>query len=370
MSAENRRLKFPRTKDSEFVQTMHKRVNEYFASNNLSKNGDWRMVIKTIVMVMIYLVPFLFIVTGVVTSVWLSLVLWMVMGVGMAGIGMSVMHDANHGTYSKNAKVNTWVGRIMMLIGGHDKMWKMKHNVLHHTYTNIEGEDEDIEVGSMFRFTPHQKRHKVHRFQHIYAWPLYSLMSLMFATYADFFRIARYRRKGVIRSDEEVKKLFWDVALWKLVYYAFILVLPIIFASIGVGWLILGFFMMHFVCGLMLSLIFQAAHVMPECEFPEPAEDGEMEEAWFVHQLMTTTNFAPKSRIFSWYVGGLNYQVEHHLFSNICHVHYRKLSAIVSETAAEFGHKYKSEKSFFSAIVAHMRLLHDLGTNDVAMVTS
>ena len=367
--SENRRLRFPRTKDAEFVQTMHKRVNEYFTSNNISKNGDWRMVLKTVVMVLIYLIPYALIVTGVITSVWVSLLLWMVMGVGMAGIGMSVMHDANHGTYSKNARVNTWVGKIMNLIGGHDKMWKMKHNVLHHTYTNIEGEDEDIEVGAMFRFSPHQKRYKLHRFQHIYAWPLYSLMSLMFATYADFFRISRYRKKGVIRTDEEVKKLFWDVSIWKVVYYGFILVLPMIFASVGAGWLILGFFLMHFVCGLLLSLIFQAAHVMPECEFPAPADDGEMGDAWFVHQLMTTTNFAPKSRIFSWYVGGLNYQVEHHLFSNICHVHYRKLSKIVSETAAEFGHTYKSEKSFFSAIMAHMRLLHDLGTKDVALAS-
>ncbi|MDA0714320.1 MAG: acyl-CoA desaturase [Bacteroidetes bacterium] len=364
MSTETKRLKFPRTKDSEFVQTLQQRVNAYFTENNISKYSDYRMVLKTVAIIAMYVLPYLLIVTGVVENVWLSLVMWAFMGLGMSGIGMSVMHDANHGAYSKNPRVNKYIGNIMNLIGGNDRVWRLKHNVLHHTYTNIEGEDEDIDVGALFRFSPHQERHGIHKYQHIYAWPLYCLMSLMFATYGDFTRIFRYRRKGIIRTDSELKSLLWNVIGWKAVYYAYIMALPLIVSPIGAGWIILGFLVMHFVCGLMLSLIFQAAHVMPECEFPEPAPDGQLEEAWVVHQLMTTTNFAPKSRIFSWFVGGLNYQVEHHLFSNICHVHYRKLSAIVSKTAEEFGHKYKTERSFFSAIVSHMRLLQSLGRQE------
>ncbi|NND93724.1 MAG: acyl-CoA desaturase [Flavobacteriales bacterium] len=322
------------------------------------------MIVKTIVMLTVYLAPLILMLTGVVTNTWLVLFLWAVMGLGMSGIGMSVMHDANHGSYSKNSTVNKYIGYIMNLIGGHDKMWRLKHNVLHHTYTNIDGADEDIEVGNLFRFSPNQERHGIHRFQHIYAWPLYSLMSLMFATYADFTRAIRYKKNGVIRSESEFKRLMWDVSIWKVMYYLVILVLPMIVAPISPWITLLGFLIMHLVCGFLLSAIFQAAHVMPECEFPEPDEAGKMDAAWAVHQLNTTTNFAPKSKIFSWFIGGLNYQVEHHLFSNICHVHYPKLSKIVSETAKEFGHQYKVERSFVQALVSHARLLRDLGTKD------
>ncbi len=322
------------------------------------------MVLKTIVMLLIYFTPLLLMITGIVANTWLVLLSWGVMGLGMAGIGMSVMHDANHGSYSKNAMLNKYVGYIMNLIGGHDKMWRLKHNVLHHTYTNIAGADEDIDVGNVFRFSPEQKRMGIHRFQHIYAWPLYALMSLMFATYGDFTRAVRYRKSGIIRTEKEFKSIIWNVSIWKVLYYGVIVALPMVFAPFSPWLSLLGFFVMHFVCGFLLSSIFQAAHVMPECDFPVPDDAGKLESAWAVHQLRTTTNFAPKSKIFSWFIGGLNYQVEHHLFANICHIHYPKLSKIVRDTAMEFGHQYHVEGSFLHAMVSHARLLRDLGKND------
>ncbi|NNC83060.1 MAG: acyl-CoA desaturase [Flavobacteriales bacterium] len=315
-------------------------------------------------MLAIYLVPFILMLNGTITSIWAVLLAWGVMGLGMSGIGMSVMHDANHGSYSKNKRVNQFIGYIMNMIGGHDKMWRLKHNVLHHTYTNIDGADEDIEMGSLFRFSPNQERQGMHRYQHIYAWPLYSLMSLLFATYADFSRLVRYKKKGVIRSESEFKKLLWDVSLWKVAYYMVFMVLPMLIAPISPWLIVLGFLIMHLVCGFLLSAIFQAAHVMPECEFPEPDEKGRIDAAWAVHQLRTTTNFAPKSRLFSWFIGGLNYQVEHHLFSNICHIHYPNLSKIVRRTAEEYGIPYKVEGNFVQALRSHGRLLRNLGKSD------
>ena len=364
MRLDTRKLRFSTANDVEFFKTLQSRVNDYFTQNGISRTGDGRMIIKTVVMLLIYLTPLVLIISGAVTNPWLFFGLWVIMGFGMAGIGMSVMHDANHGSYSKNPKVNKYVGYIMMFIGGHDKVWRLKHNVLHHTYTNIAGADEDIDVGNLFRFAPDQERKWAHRFQHIYAWPLYMLMSLMFATYSDFSRTFRYKKDGVIRTEKEFKKTLLSVSVWKVVYYIFIMVIPMIFAPVAWWMILIGFFVMHFVCGLMLAAIFQAAHVMPECEFPLPDTKGHFDSTWAVHQLKTTTNFAPKSKIFSWFVGGLNYQVEHHLFSNICHVHYPKISKIVRETAQEFGHSYKTERSFMHAMLSHARLLRDLGRKD------
>jgi linoleoyl-CoA desaturase len=124
---------------------------------------------------------------------------------------------------------------------------------------------------------------------------------------------------------------------------------------------LLAFFWMHFIAGMVLALIFQPAHVINETEFYVPNEDLTVENHWAIHQLKTTANFANNSPIFSWYVGGLNYQVEHHLFPNICHVHYNKISKIVKETAKEYGVPYYSGQSFFGAVHNHFSMLNKLG---------
>ena len=111
----------------------------------------------------------------------------------------------------------------------------------------------------------------------------------------------------------------------------------------------------------ILAVIFQPAHVMEDTEFPVSEDGKTVQENWTIHQLKTTCNLASKSRFFSWFVGGLNYQIEHHLFPNICHVHYRKLSPIVMETAKEFEIPYHTMTTFSEALVRHGRMLYKLG---------
>ncbi len=350
---------------SEFVKELRKRVNNYFKENNISKTANSKMVIKTITMIALYIVPYFFIIFNISENSWIVLSLWILMGIGMAGIGFSIMHDANHGSYSKNQNLNKYLGYLINIIGGSSVNWKIQHNVLHHTYTNINGHDEDLNADPLMRFSPDQKRRKAHKFQQFYAWFLYGLITISWSIKKDFIQLERYKGKDLLKTQGiTYKKAFFRLILAKIFYYSFILVLPIIFSS-QVWWMTLVFyFLMHFTCGLFISVIFQLAHVVSEASFPKPKEDGSMENNWAVHQLFTTANFARNNLLLSWFVGGLNFQIEHHLFPNICHIHYRKISNIVKNTAKEFNLPYH-QNSLWGAISSHAKFLAKLGKYDI-----
>ena len=320
---------------------------------------------KTVAMISIYLVPFAVILSGLGSvNILVYLALWILMGIGMVGIGTSVMHDSNHGAYSKNKSVNKWLGAIIVLVGGYHVTWRIQHNILHHTYTNIEGLDGDIEAGLLLRFSPHSKYHKIQKFQYIYAWLLYGLLTVQWATIKDYLSVIDYQKKDLLKKEKRsLTRAIWEITGLKALYFAIFLVLPILFSGVAWGWVVLGFFLMHFVAGLALSCIFQLAHVMEEAEFPEAMENNKMQNNWAVHQVLNTINFSPRSKIMSWFIGGLNYQIEHHLFPQICHVHYPELSKIVKRTASRWGIPYQEEKTFLSALIEHGRMLRKLGSD-------
>ncbi|MCK6616017.1 MAG: acyl-CoA desaturase [Cyclobacteriaceae bacterium] len=354
-------LKFPHTKPDFFV-SLNQRVNQYFKSNNISRNANAEMIVKTIFMFMLYFIPYGIIISGAITNVWSLLALCLVMGMGLAGIGLSVMHDANHGAYSKKAWVNNLIGYSLNIIGGHAFNWKIQHNVLHHTYTNVHDADEDISPRGVMRMAPESPWKPAHRFQHIYAWFLYCLLTLVWVFVKDFARLVKYQHEGLVKKQQASITREWIIMVTtKVLYLGYIVVLPAILLPLAWWQVLIGFVAMHAVSGFILSVIFQPAHVVDGTEYPEPDQHGVLENTWAVHQLRTTTNFANRNKILSWYVGGLNFQIEHHLFPNVCHVHYRKLAPIVEQTAREFNLPYKTIPTFMGAMAGHARLLKKLG---------
>lgn len=361
MSITPKRYRFSNQVNAEFFSTLRQRVNDYFTTNNIPMHGDSKIVIKTIVMFLLYFGPYLFIVTGWVTNPFLFIGLWLVMGLGGAGIGVNVMHDANHGAWSKSKFWNSIMGKSVNLIGGNAKTWQLQHNVLHHAYTNVEGMDHDLDGPIFLRFSPSQEKRGYHRYQHIYAWFFYGLQTFARTLATDFTNAKIFRDRGLIRKPKEYRNIILNILYGKVFYFIYILAIPLIFAPVPWWLVLLGFGIMHYTLGLMLAIIFQSAHVMPECQFPKANEKGTIENSWAIHQMETTTNFSPNSRVFSWFIGGLNFQIEHHLFSNICHTHYREISKIVSSTAAEFGIKYNQQKTFARAVWEHGKMLKSLG---------
>jgi linoleoyl-CoA desaturase len=361
-------LKFSNQNGSDFINTLRKRVRGYFKENNISSYGNNQMVLKTVVMLLIYFVPYFIMIFGGIETVWVNTLLFAIMGFGMAAIGLSVMHDANHGAYSKNKKVNHVIGLVLDILGGSAKNWQMQHNVLHHSFTNIHGVDEDISPPSnILRFSPHEKHQKVHKYQFIYAWFFYGLMTLSWITIKDFAQLSRYKKLGLTKAYKKSHaSLVMELLLAKVIYYSYMLVIPIIVLPQAWYVTVLQFMLLHFIAGLTLAAIFQPAHVMPSTEYPLPDDNGNLDNNSAIHQVITTTNFAPKKKIFSWFVGGLNYQIEHHLFPNICHIHYRAISGIVEDTIKEYGLPYHTQKSFRGALLLHAKMLKQLGKPAVA----
>jgi linoleoyl-CoA desaturase len=359
-------IKFAKNHNEEFYKVLRQRVNEYFKANNITRYANSKMVVKTIFMMALYFVPLVLLLT-VAENIWFIMSLWALMGFGMAGLGLSVMHDANHGAYSPNERINKFVGYIIFFIGGDDVNWRIQHNVLHHTYTNVTGMDEDINPGAVMRFSPHEKRRVLHRFQHVYAWFLYGLMTLMWFVSKDYKQAVRYEKMGLTATQKISFRKHMTIVIVSKIIYAFTSIgLPLLLSPALWWQTILGWFMMQFITGLTLAAIFQPAHVVPTSDYPLPDESGNIQADWAVNQLYNTANFAPGAKLFSWYVGGLNYQVEHHLFPNICHIHYSKLSKIVKETALEYNLPYHSYKTFGKALVEHTKMLHRLGNYDDA----
>ncbi len=347
----------------EFFKELKKRVNLYFKENKISRHANASMVIKTIFMITLYFVPWVLMLTGVVTSTWGLIGMWALMGLGMSGIGLSIMHDANHGSYSKNKTVNWALGYLVNFAGAYHSMWKIQHNVLHHSFTNVDGHDEDIAKDGIMRFSPTQERKPFFKYQIFYAPFLYGIMTLYWFLAKDYQQVLRYHKKDLLKTQGLTKRsALAEVIFNKGWYLAGFLILPIVLISAPWWQVLLGFLLMHFICGLILALIFQPAHVINETSFYVPDENNSVENNWAIHQLYTTSNFANGSRWFSWLIGGLNFQIEHHLFPNICHVHYRDLSKIVKSPAEEFDVPYYQHGSFYNALKSHFSLLHSLGT--------
>ncbi len=363
----SQKISFVNKDKTKFYAVLKQRVDDYFTSNNLSPHANEKMIFKTVMMLSLYFIPYILILTTGM-PLWLMWVMTVVMGVGLAGIGMSVMHDANHGAYSSNSFINTIVGQSLNLVGGDAENWKIQHNILHHTYTNIHGHDDDINGRMNMRFSPVAKHNRLQVFQPFYVLFFYAQMTLWWATGKDFAQFVRYNEPRHQRMGKSARlKSIAYIILWKIIYFGYMVALPLLVLNITWWQLLIGFLTLHFVAGLILSIVFQLAHVVEGTSFPQADESGNIENEWAIHQLKTTADFAENNKLLTFYVGGLNYQVVHHLFPRVCHVHYPQIAPIVKQTADEFGIPYLYNPSFFSALRSHFRMLTKLGNNSLRL---
>lgn len=354
-------IRFSRKDSAQFFKTLNHRVNSYFKDKNIKKTGNWKLYVKTFFMFSLFLAPYFLILTLGLNQ-WILLLLSVIIGIGMAGVGMNVMHDGNHGSYSSKEWINRLMGSSIYILAGNVYNWKVQHNVLHHTYTNIHGHDEDLDAGRIIRFTKHAEWRRFHKFQHFYSLFLYGLLTLNWAITSDFRQMKSYLKRKLSYGEFPNPTKEWSVLIiTKLIYIFIWIVLPIILLDISWWKVFIGFFAMHYTAGLILSMVFQLAHVVEDVETPMPDQDGSMKNTWAIHQLFTTANFSTKNRIVNWFTGGLNHQVEHHIFPHISHIHYTKIAKIVKETAKEFNLPYYEYKSTRKAIISHFKHLRDLG---------
>ena len=347
------------TKEHPFFDELKKSVDSYFEHNKLNRWGNWKIYLKTVIFMMLLVTLYTWLVFFTPGTL-LSLLLCSLLGITLAGVGFNVMHDSAHGSFSKHEWLNNVMGYSLNLMGGDVHLWKTKHNMIHHSFTNIDGLDDDIDVQPVLRMNNNQKRYWIHRFQYIYAFIFYALNYAFWVFYFDFLKYFT----GKVGGTKIKKYDFWDhVSFWatKITYFSMFIVLPMF--KIGVVETIVGYLVLTSVCGIVIAVVFQLAHVVEETKFPVP-DNGKVNVEWAVHQINTTSNFATKNKIVSWFTGGLNYQVEHHLFPRISHVHYPAINEIVKDTCAKFGVTYNEHRTVLSAVRSHVVHLREVGRYD------
>jgi linoleoyl-CoA desaturase len=352
-------ITFPQKEGVSFSAEVKREVEAYFAQTGKSIKANWAMVLKTVVLLGGFFGCY-FLILFADWSAWAKLALAVLMGVGYAGIGFAVVHDALHGAYSHRPWINKNLGRLFDLIGANAYLWKITHNVVHHTYTNIEGIDEDLTVSPLLRLSPASPLRPVHRWQHIYGLLAYA-GSTLFWVFSKDYKYILQRNLGPYQDIKHPRGEIINLIVTKLFYYGWGVVIPFLVIDLPWWQIVIGFLVMHLVAGFILGVVFQLAHVVEGPDFPVPDADGRMGDAWLIHEMRTTANFGRTNRPLSWYVGGLNFQVEHHLFPKICSVHYPAISTIVERVAGRHGVPYNAQPTLMAAVRSHLRMLKAFG---------
>lgn len=353
------KLKFG--KNTGFQMEVRRRVDEYFRSSGRRQRECPHMYLKTAIIVTCFAAAYVVLVF-VAQMWWQAVPLAILLGLTTAGIGFSIEHDGRHHAYSDYAWVNKLMSMSLDLIGGSSYLWHWKHVVFHHTYVNITGHDTDIDLGFLGRLTPHQKRFMFHRWQHLYLWLLYGLIAIKWHLYDDFHDALR----GRIGEHRIPRPRGWELVIFlagKALFFTLAFAIPMLFHPV---WVVLIYYAVTaLVLGMALSVVFQVAHCVEEAEFPLPREDtGHIDNSWAIHQAETTVDFARGSRVVTWLVGGLNFQIEHHLFPHVCHVNYPAISKVVEATCREFGVRYTEHETFWAGLKSHFRWLRRMGMPD------
>jgi linoleoyl-CoA desaturase len=348
----------PFTQQRNFRKTLNERVNAYLRDHDLPARDVPAMYLKTAVALAWWLGTYLLLLLGNFPPL-VNVVLCLVWALSIASVGFNVMHDANHGGYSDHPRVNKLVSLSAEMLGMSGFRWRIKHNVWHHTYTNIAGFDDDVATFGLMRLTPREPWKPLHKAQAWYFLVVYSFIGFDFIM-RDFM-MALFGKSDAVHVYPKMnaldKVIFWA---GKLFFFTIMSALPLL---VFPWWQVLiGFFIVMLTIGIVMGVVFQLAHINGESEFPEPVGDPlHIENEWAVHQVQTTMDFAPRNRLLSWYIGGLNYQIEHHLLPHVCHLNYPRLAPVVRATCEEFGIRYHCAPTWRAAFANHWRELRLLG---------
>jgi len=334
------------------------RISAYFEEVGKSTTGDFKIFMKAVILMVAFLFIYIHLVFFTPNAFW-AILESVLLGCVVAAIGFNVMHDGAHGSFSKYKWVNVFAAFSLNILGGNSFMWNMKHNIIHHAFTNVDGVDDDIDIQPWMRMSETQKKYKLHKYQHFYFWFLYSLLYIFWIFVLDYqkyfkSRVGSMPLKKMAISDHLV---FWGFKL----FHAFLFIgLPIYMVGFT-DWLV-SFVIFTCVAGFVLSIVFQLAHTVEQTSFPlANVETGRLEDEWAIHQIKTTANFATNNKIVSWLVGGLNFQIEHHLFPKISHVHYPAISKIIKQACSEYGIKYIEYARVRYAVASHVAFLRQMG---------
>lgn len=346
-----------------FYNTLKHRVFVHFRENKLSRYANARAIIKTLLFTTIF-IQLYFIILFLPLPYYLFLLAWFFMGIFLILAAMSMVHDAAHGVYSKHALINEALLLFANLAGGDGYMYKFKHTMSHHPFTNIHGLDIDLEQSSLVRVTPYTKSKEKHKHQAKYMKILYPFFILFWVLLRDF-KYYRLEKIGLTKTHHA--PIRWIVLIAsKIFYILYMIIIPCWLLPYEIAFTLAGFVCMHIGSGVVAMFALLSNHVVEDSVFITPGKNGIIDCSWGEHQMRTTDDYSPDSKVISYLFSGLNHHVAHHLFPRYCHVHYPVITKIVRETAAEFGIRYRYN-SITDGLVSHFKLLKRLSKQKQAV---
>jgi linoleoyl-CoA desaturase len=288
---------------------------------------------------------------------WKFVALYVLGGLAQTFLLLNIAHDSNHNAISSMPSVNKTLNYAFDLCGINSYMWRILHHRGHHSCINVHGEDDALTGRGLFRFTPHEPKLRLHRFQHVYALFLYALFSLDYVFVRDFESFFFSRHDYLKRTKHPAREVAILFA-GKLFYFTYMLVLPIVVLEKSPLLVAGAFLLVHLIIGLSVSLVFQTTHTIDTSYFP--LSRSEFDNSVY-HIFATTADYATSNPVVGWLTGGLNHHIAHHLCPFVCHTHYAPLTRIVRQTADEFGIPYRQHATMTQAIRHHLILLKQLG---------
>lgn len=350
--------------DGDFLRAVRSRV--HLALGDQKPAGDRRLQRKAVLILAWFFASFILLLS--VRPVWLQMALWFSYGLAASAVGFNIFHDANHGAISPNRRTNLLVGFFASaLLGPSRYLWNFKHQVLHHRFTNIHGWDDDLETRGFLRLTTEQEWKPRYRGQHLFVAVLYAVNAFEMVFIKDWvqyftLRINGHQRIPAMSRGEKIE--FWA---GKIIYLAIFIALPL--TLLPLSQFLAGLAIYEVTLGLSLALVFSMAHQVESVSFPVPDKaTNAIVGSWAAHQMHTTANFADQHRGWNWYSGGLNHQIEHHLFPGMSHTHYAAIGPILRRTALEFGLPYHSFETYGAALHSHYRHLRALSMEPQAAI--
>lgn len=341
-----------------FKKELYQSINEYFDKNEISRYANGQMKAKLIIAVVWWVGSLVLLYTASTSSTHFVLIYGLHLFSHLF-ILLNIAHDANHFAIINEGMFKKTLRYSFDICGINSYMWRQLHNLQHHNYMNVKGEDDGLEARGLLRYTKYDKRKFIHRFQHFYTFIVYCFFSLDYIFVKDFecfFFPFLNGLKGKKHPRIEYIKLFF----FKLVYVGYVIVLPIYFLEFSIGLVILAFCFWHFLVGLIGAIIIQVEHPLRANEFPESQDDY---EHFVYHVFATTSDHSVNGFISKWFYGGLHLHVAHHLAPRVCHTHYQALTARIKPIAEKYGITYKVNKNIFYAIKEHYLHLKNLGLN-------
>jgi linoleoyl-CoA desaturase len=344
--------------DTAFHRTLRERADDYFRRTGRPRRGNREVYVKAAVILSCFAASYLAL-AFLARNFWQGLPLAVLLGLSITGIGFNIMHDGGHRSFSERQWINRLAAMTLDMIGVSSYVWHWKHAMFHHNYVNIAGYDPDINVGILARFAPHQKRLRLHRWQHLYVWALYSFLVPKLQLFNDFATVI----SGRIHSHHIPRPKRWDLFVFvggKAFFFTLAFALPLLYHPLPV--VLFYYALTVLIMGLPLSVVFQLPHCTGRSDFPLPDQvSREMKNSWAVHQAQVTLNYDRHSRIRTWFFGGLNFHLEHHLFPSICHINYPGMAELVEETCRQFGVKCAEHRTFWTGLAEHYRWLREMG---------